>query len=249
MVATSSRAEKISVILPAFNEEKEIVATVMDVEKTLIENAFTDYEILVVDDGCLDATSLRVENAFRNDPRVKLIRYDRNRGKGYAVKRGFEQAAGDIITFIDADGELPAKQIPRYVNLLQRADCVIASRSHPQSVVDIPLGRRVFGKLFNALVQMLTGLRCGDTQCGLKALKKQVIQKVSPDLLVKGFAFDVELLTLANLYGFKIAEAPVKVHSRQALFSLRAVFRIFMELLGITYRLRVKKWYQKQIFK
>jgi hypothetical protein len=98
-------------------------------------------------------------------------------------------------------------------------------------------------------VQILTGLRCGDTQCGLKALRKQVIQKVSPGLLVKGFAFDVELLSLANLYGFKITEVPVEVHSHQALFSLRAAFGIFIELLGITYRLRVKRWYQKQIAK
>jgi glycosyltransferase involved in cell wall biosynthesis len=180
---------------------------------------------------------------------VKLIEYDRNRGKGYAVKVGFDQATGDLITILDADGELSAKQIPRYINMLQSADCVIASRSHPQSIVDIPLSRRVLGKFFNALVQLLTGLRCGDTQCGLKALKKQVIRRVRPASLVKGFAFDVELLSLANLYGFKIAEAPVEVHSRQALFSVRAVFRMFKELLGITYRLRIKKWYQKQLAK
>ncbi len=148
---------------------------------------------------------------------------------------------------MDADGELTAKNIPMYLKLLEQADCVIASKAHPQSVVDVPIPRRVMSSFFNAFVQILTGLRCRDTQCGMKAMKRSVMERVSRVLAVKEFAFDVELLTVANLCGFRIVEAPIEVHMKRGIFSFKAVARMFLDLLGIFYRLRIKRSYQRRL--
>ena len=148
---------------------------------------------------------------------------------------------------MDADGELTAKNIPMYLKLLEQADCVIASKAHPQSVVDVPIPRRVMSSFFNAFVQILTGLRCRDTQCGMKAIRRSVIDRIGGVLSVKEFAFDVELLTVANLYGYRVVEAPIEVHMTGRLFSVRAVARMFIDLLGIFYRLRITKSYKRRM--
>ena len=246
---SSSAQIDVSVIVPCYQEERNVVRTIRQIEDALKKERRDNYEIVVVEDGRVDNTASVVKKAFNGDPRIRLEGYDLNRGKGYAVRNGFYKTRGESIVFIDADGELPAKQIPTYLKLLKHADCVVASKAHPQSIVDVPIPRRIMSTFFNALVQLLTGLRCRDTQCGLKALRRKVVEKTSQVLAVKEFAFDVELLTVANLYGFRIVEAPIEVHMKTGLFNLRAIPRMFLDLLGISYRLRIKKSYQRGLRK
>jgi len=160
------------------------------------------------------------------------------------MKRGFMQATGDAIVFVDSDLEIDVKEISKYVAALQQGDIVIASKWHPKSNVKMPLIRRVLGHGFNLLVRVLTGVKLKDTQTGLKAIRKSAFKKIFPILSVKRYAFDVELLVLANLYGLKIREMPVNIRLGSA-FNPIDVWRMFLDLLGITYRLRVLRWYQR----
>jgi glycosyltransferase involved in cell wall biosynthesis len=177
---------------------------------------------------------------------VKVVSYSKNLGKGYAVKKGFMQAVGEVVIFVDSDLDINLKGISRYVEALRHGDIVIASKWHPQSVVEMPLVRRLLSRGFNLLVRLLTGARLRDTQAGLKAMKKSALEKVFPRLSVERYAFDVELLIVANLYGLKVVEMPVDLQV-QALFSLREMCRMFIDLLGIAYRLRVTHWYRKPL--
>jgi hypothetical protein len=129
---------------------------------------------------------------------------------------------------------------------LKDADVVVASKWHPQSKLDTPLTRRILSRGFNALVKLLVGLRLSDTQTGLKAVRREALAGVFPRLTVKRYAFDVEMLALANLLSLKVVELPITIQLR-SLFSFREVWRMFLDLLGITYRLRVTRWYQRAL--
>jgi hypothetical protein len=145
---------------------------------------------------------------------------------------------------MDSDADIDPIQVVHYVEALKNADIVIASKWHPQSSVDTPLIRRILSHGFNVLVKLLTGLRLSDTQTGLKAIRRSTFVNVFPRLTVKRYAFDVELLAVANLLGLKVAELPINIRLR-SLFSFGEVWRMFLDLLGITYRLRVLRWYQR----
>jgi len=132
------------------------------------------------------------------------------------------------------------------VEALRHGDIVIASKWHPESVVEMPLIRRILGCGFNVLVRLMTGVKLRDTQTGLKAIKKSVFKDIFPRLTVKRYAFDVELLAVANLYGLKIVERPVNMRMR-GLFNPKDAWGMFVDLLGITYRLRVLRWYQRSL--
>ena len=234
---------KLSLVLPAYNEGNSIEVS-LDALDRAVKDTKLRYEILVVDDGSTDSTRLNAARYAGRNGHVRVISYDRNVGKGYAIKTGFMQANGDAVVFVDSDLEIDLDAISRYVEALQRGDMVIASKWHPQSIVEMPLLRRILSHGFNVLVRLMTGAKLRDTQAGLKAMKKSAFQDVFPRLSVKRYAFDVELLTVANLYGLKVVEMPVTLQMR-ALFSFSEAWRMFLDLLGITYRLRVVRWYQR----
>jgi len=134
--------------------------------------------------------------------------------------------------------------ISRYIDALQHGDIVIASKWYPDSHVEVPLVRKIMSHSFNAIVRLLTGAPLRDTQSGLKAVKKSAFADIFPRLAVKRYAFDVELLAVAYLFGLKVVEMPVNL-KMSASFKLRDVCKMFVDLLGITYRLRVIHWYQR----
>jgi hypothetical protein len=156
------------------------------------------------------------------------------------------RSCGEAVVFVDSDLEIDVKLVGRYVEALRHSDIVVASKGHPESVVDIPLTRRILGSSFNVLVRLLTGVTLRDTQTGLKAIRRSALKEIVPRLAVKRYAFDVELLTVANLLGLRVAEMPVTVRMK-GLFKLRDVWWMFVDLLGITYRLRVLRWYQRAL--
>jgi glycosyltransferase involved in cell wall biosynthesis len=236
---------ELSFVLPAYNEGHSIEFA-LDWLDRVVKGSRLRYEIVVVDDGSIDSTRMKALKYASRNGHVRVVGYDKNLGKGYAIKKGFMQATGDAVVFVDSDLEIDLERISRYVEALRRGDIVVASKWHPESVVEMPLMRRILGRGFNVMVRLLTGVKLKDTQTGLKAIRRKAFEDVFPRLAVKRYAFDVELLTLANLCGLKVVEMPVNIRMR-ALFSFREVWRMFLDLLGITYRLRVLRWYQRTL--
>jgi glycosyltransferase involved in cell wall biosynthesis len=236
---------ELSFVLPAYNEGDSIEGALDKLDR-VVKDMRLRYEIVVVDDGSVDDTRAKAIKYANGNGHMRWVGYDRNMGKGYAIKQGFAEATGDAVVFLDSDLEIDLDRVSSYVEALRRGDIVIASKWHSESVVDIPLVRRILGHGFNVLVRLLTGVKLRDTQTGLKAIRRKAFEEVFPRLAVKRYAFDVELLAVANLYGLRVVEMPVNIRMR-ALFSLTEVWRMFLDVLGIAYRLRVLRWYQRVI--
>jgi glycosyltransferase involved in cell wall biosynthesis len=226
--------------MPAYNEAECIGKSIADAKKQF-EAVSKDYEIIIVDDGSDDGTRGIIEQL--EDKKFKIVGYDRNQGKGHAIKIGLYHATGQFAFLVDSDSEIHAKELASYVEALGSADFVIGSKRHPLSTVRTPTMRRFLSLGFNVLERLLTGVHATDTQAGLKAARSAALYQVLPLLSVKRYAFDAELLAVASLFDFKIKELPVNIELK-ATFSARQVFRMLIDLLGIAYRLRIKRWYQ-----
>jgi dolichol-phosphate mannosyltransferase len=235
----------ISFIVPAYNEALHIEDTLGAID-AVIQDKNMPYEIVVVDDGSIDKTYLKATRYANRNGHVKVLSYPKNMGKGYAVKKGFLNANGNIVFFTDGDMEIDFDNISDYVHALENGDIVIASKKHPNSHVDVPLSRKILSQCFNTLVHLLTGVPQKDTQSGLKAMKKTAFNNIFPRLAVKRYAFDVELLAVANLYGLKVVELPVNI-KLEAKFKPKEIWLMFLDLLGIAYRLRIIHWYKRSL--
>jgi glycosyltransferase involved in cell wall biosynthesis len=236
---------ELSIVVPAFNEEEFIEDTLEYIDNVVMHKNLA-YEIIVVDDGSEDKTFEKAKNYAGKNGHVRVIGYGKNVGKGHAVKIGFMQAIGNIVFFTDSDRDIDLEKISDYIEALKCGDIVIASKKHKASQVDVPISRRVLSECFNGLVRILTGVPLKDTQSGLKAMKKNAFVDIIPRLAVKRYAFDVELLAVANLFDLKVVELPVNI-KLDASFKPKEMWRMFIDLLGIAYRLRILHWYQRPI--
>lgn len=234
---------ELSFIIPAFNEEDSIESALFSLDE-LVKDNVAPYEIVVVDDGSKDKTFTKATKYANRNGHVKVITYPTNLGKGYAVKTGFMQATGEVVVFADSDMDIDFDVIPKYIKALKYADIVIASKWHPDSSVNLSTSRRILSHGFNVLTRLLTGAKLKDTQVGLKVMKKSVFQSIFKKLCVKRYAFDVELLALAKFYGLKVVEMPVQLKVNKS-FKLNELLKMFLDLLGIAYRLRLTRWYQR----
>ena len=232
---------ELSVVVPAFNEGNSIEDALINLDD-LFKCEKRSYEIVVVDDGSKDNTLLKASNYAGKNCHVKVLSYDENNGKGYAEKTGFMKSIGDVVVFADSDLEIEMGAVSKYIEALNQGDIVIASKWHSESHVEISMSRRILSHCFNVLVKILIGVNIRDTQVGLKAIKKSSFEKIIPKLIVKRFAFDVELLAVASLYGLKIVEMPVKL-KLNATLKLKEILKMLRDLLRITYRLRVLRIY------
>jgi glycosyltransferase involved in cell wall biosynthesis len=235
----------LSFVIPAYNEENSIELTLGTLDG-VVKDKRRSYEIVVVDDGSKDKTLPRAIKYANRNGHVKVISYTQNEGKGHAVRTGFMQTKGDVVVFADSDMDIDLGTVSKYVAALEHGDIVIASKWHPDSVVNMPLSRKILSHGFNVLVRLLTGAKLKDTQVGLKAMRKSAFTDIFPRLCVKRYAFDVELLAVANLYGLRIVQMPAQLRIREA-FCLKEVLKMFQDLLGIAYRLRVTHWYQRKL--
>jgi len=236
---------ELSFVIPAFNEEVFIEDTLGTLDY-LSKDKVLNYEVVVVDDGSQDKTYLKAYRYSQKNCHVKVISYSQNSGKGHAIKTGFMEAKGEIVIFIDSDLEIDLKTISRYVEALKNADIVIATKWHPESEVSMSLGRKLMSRTYNVLARLLIGFDLKDTQVGLKVMRKNSVNAIFSRLAVKRYAFDVELLAVSHLYGLKIVEMPVRL-DLDAPFKVKEAWRMFVDLLGIAYRLRVTRWYQKRV--
>ncbi len=235
--------EFMSFVLPAYNEEQIIESTLSKLNSNFSTKE-TPYEIVVIDDGSKDNTRNKALCYSTLNSQVKVLGYNKNEGKGYAITQGFKESKGDAIILFDSDSDIDPRQIQYFLDLLKKGDIVIGCKWHPKSVVKMPFMRRLLSHSFNFLTQLLTGLKVKDTQTGIKVLRRDAFADLFSQLCVKRYAFDVELLVLAKIYGLKIIEVPVNLTINHS-FSFKNIWHMFIDLLGITYRLRIKKWYQR----
>lgn len=232
---------KLSIVVPAYNETRRIVPT-LEAILAYVEAHHPDFELLVVDDGSRDGTAAMVSERFAANPRLRVLGYATNRGKGYAVRFGLSHAKGDLVIFSDADLSTPIDQMePMLAEIDRGADVVIGSRAHGGAEIleRQPFFREAGGKLFNVFVRLLVLPDLYDTQCGFKLFRRAVILPVLPALRIDGFAFDVELLALARAAGARIAEVPVVwTNSPSSRVRLSAALRAYFDLLQIRRRAR-----------
>lgn len=239
---------KISVIVPAYNEEKAIERTIVVLSGYLASN-FDGFEIVVVSDGSRDRT-FELARKHQSES-VKVFEYQPNRGKGHALRYGFSKSRGDLIVFYDTGIDFPPSQIGDFVQLLQKtdSDLVIGSKRHPRSKVNYPLVRRLVSFGAQSLVKILFNLSVTDTQVGLKVFRRKVLDEIMPRIVVRRFAFDIELLALAQHYGFEIIEAPVnldlKLSTALNFVGGNAIWKILIDTFAIFYRLKIMGFYDK----
>ena len=231
------RQEKIylSVIIPAYNEEKRIPDTLVKIEAFLKKQHFNS-EILVVDDGSTDKT-VQVSQAL-DMKRLRVIKNPRNMGKGAATRNGIMNAVGELMLFSDADLSTPIEEVCQLIQAIKDGDDVaIGSRALPESdiVIHQPWYREMMGRVFNIVVQVLVLKGIKDTQCGFKLFKAEVARTVFNEQKLSGFAFDVELLMLTRRHGWKIAEVPVKWYNSPAsrVSPFRDAMKMFTDLLKL----------------
>lgn len=236
--------------MPAYNEAPNIERNLVEVVETLTRLGY-DYEVIVVDDGSPDMTYLEAARVLTSHPgRVRVVHYDVNRGKGNALICGASFARGDLLVFLDADLDLHPSQLPVLFDIMKKsdADVVIGSKRHKGSSVNYPRIRRVYSACYYVLIRILFGLPVKDTQTGLKLFKREVVATVFPRVLIKRFAFDIEVLANAHHFGYKIVDAPVVLTFQRGTFGRIKpydVYKIFLDTLAIFYRMRILKYYDK----
>ncbi len=203
-----------SVVIPCFNEQARIGETLRVTLDYLAANAPTS-ELIVVNDGSTDATAAIVREVFsRTNIATRLLENFPNRGKGAAVRSGLLAAREPIGLFSDADLSTPLEETPKLIDPIANGEVDIAfgSRALDRSLIGIhqPWRREQGGRVFNLLVRVATGMPFWDTQCGFKAFRLDVCRPILEAARVNGFAFDVELLLLAQRAGLRIREIPVR---------------------------------------
>lgn len=206
-----------SVVVPAYNEAS-IIEESLQVIAGYLHQTGLSYELLVVDDGSTDGTRQLVEAFCQLDPNVRLIKMDRNQGKGAAVRRGVQEARGAVISFTDADLPYRVQNLGDVIALVQSGvtDIAIGARDLRSSEADpsYPWIRKFMGRSFSLIVQSLLVPRIPDTQCGLKAFAGTTAKLLFAESKINGFGFDFEILFLANKYGFRVERVPVTMSHR-----------------------------------
>lgn len=227
----------LSVVIPTYNEERRIEESLNKIARYMEGHNFR-YEIIIVDDGSYDKTVDIVKNFSTKNKSINLILNEKNRGKGYSVKKGILEANGGYILFSDADLSTPIEEIEKLLKYLQQGyDVAIGSRGVPDSDVRVhqPVYREFSGKIFNLIVRSTTLLEIRDTQCGFKCFKKDAAKAIFKRQRLDGFSFDVEILYIAKKLGYKIKEVPVVwINSDSSRVSLiKDSIQMFIDLLRI----------------
>ena len=197
---------KLSIVIPCYNEAQDIASNVEKVKSYLLDKKI-DHELILVNDGSKDNTKEAIESIEG----VKALSYEKNRGKGGAVKYGIENASGDYVLFMDADLSTDLSAIEKVVELAPNYDLIIGSRHAKDSVIKKkqPWTRVFIGWCCRVLVKMLFHTKLKDTQCGFKAMKTDVAKKIVAKQLVTNFAFDVEYIYIARLNNLSMYELGV----------------------------------------
>jgi len=235
----------VTVILCAYNEESFIDSAIEKVDGVMAETG-SNYEVIVVDDGSVDRTAQKTMTYMneKGNGHMKLISYEKNKGKGNALRMGVAEAKGDFIVMIDSDLDVDPRAIPRFIDALKTNDIAVGSKWHPCSHTSVPLKRKILSIGFNVISRLATGIKLKDTQTGLKAFRKEVLNRMAHKFVVERYAFDLELVGACNHAGYKIVDLPVDINVN-SMVSLMDVLRMTVDMFAIAYRLRAQKYYQR----
>ncbi len=232
--------KELSIIIPAYNEEARLGKTIDEI-LNYIKAENLDAEVIVVDDGSSDSTVEVAKKTFEKHSQIQTdaIRYEQNRGKGYAVKTGLKAAKGKIALFSDADLSTPIEELPKLIKPIQKGDfdITLGSRALDRSLIGErqPWRREQGGKVFNLFVRTLTGLPFWDTQCGFKAFNMEKFRPLLEVMQIEKFGFDVEFLYVAHHAGLRLKEIPVRWNNddRTKVNIFRDSLRMFNEVREI----------------
>ncbi len=252
----------VSIVVPAYKKEKTIKDDVKNIVVTMGQ-ILHDYEIIVVVDGILDKTHSILDKYIKSPEFKKIVTpnlvhidayaYEQNIGKGFAIRLGMQKSSGDPVIFIDSGLKINTSGIAMLLEHMAwyDADVVVGSKRHPVSKVEYSTLRRIYSFFYQMLVFVLFRLRVKDTQVGLKAFRREVIEKVIPRLVIKEYAFDIEFLAIANYLGFKkIYEAPVEINFKvgSSRFTAGVLFDSFVrkmlwDTIAVFYRMYILRYY------
>ncbi len=237
---------RLSVILPAFNLAGRIREN-LDTVESVLERTGLSFEIVPVDDGSTDGTADILRKWAASGGCRRPVILDRNGGKGNALKAGFRASEGELVLLIDGDLDILPDGLPEFLQTMERenADIVIGSKRHPRSQVQYPWHRRIASAVYFWLVRLFIGLPITDTQTGMKLFRRSVLGDALDRMLVKTYAFDLELLAIAYGRGARIAEAPVTIRFGERFGCLRpsTVWQMASDSLAVFYRLRLLNYY------
>jgi glycosyltransferase involved in cell wall biosynthesis len=241
----------VSVIVPVYNESEVLAANVQKISTYLSAN-FARHELIVVDDGSEDDSPEVIRQLIQRIPNLHPVCYRPNRGKGYAVRAGARFASGEWVAIVDADLEVPIEMLPDFFEVQKRtgAMIVIGSKRHGKSQVVYPKDRMLLSGGYNRLVRVLFKLHLTDTQLGFKLFHSSVLQDIVDPMLVKRYAFDLELLVAESMRGVKIVEAPVSLEFSRpgsGRLSLSTSTSVMLETAGIWYRRYITGYYSQRI--
>lgn len=251
--AASERAPRdvvpaLSVVVPCFRQE-DVIAENLRVILARIGELDVPFEVVLVSDGSPDGTERRALEV--DDTRVRVIAYERNMGKGYALRTGSLAARGEWVAWIDSDLDLDPGMLRGFLDAARERDLeiVVGSKRHPDSQVDYPGRRRVYSWLYQQLVRLLFDLDVRDTQVGMKLFRRDVLAEVLPVVVVKRYAFDLEILAVARRFGAtRIAEAPIRLDYRFTGTGVnwRAIAQALWDTAAVFHRLRILRYYDRR---
>ncbi|MBO4928057.1 MAG: glycosyltransferase family 2 protein [Clostridiales bacterium] len=227
--------------MPAYNEGSHIYENLLETDR-VISGFCRDFEIVCVNDGSSDNTESEIARAAAECDRIRMVSYTPNGGKGNAIKKGVEAAEGKRIAFLDSDLDLSPDHFEDFLKHMdaENADVVIGSKMHKESKLDYPAIRKFVSFGYYVMLRVLFRLRVHDTQTGVKLYRADLLKQIVPGVITKGFAYDIELLAVANELGAKIIERPIRlVFTRSAGFS-RIKFSDIWQVFKDTFRIKSK---------
>lgn len=246
MLLKTGETGGVSLIIPAFNEASQIGEMASESVRAM-DLVGRDYEIIFVDDGSTDDTFVEIQRAAQRHENTRCVRLPENRGKGNAIRRGFQASSKDLVCCIDADLDINPYQVGRLIEEMEKtgADVVVGSKRKPDSEVDYPGIRKLYSNVYYLLILLLFRLPVRDTQTGIKLFKREVLSAVLPRVVSMQYVMDLELLLVANFLGFRISETPVKVSFQREYgrIGYRDVRNIIVDTMSIFYRFYILGYY------
>lgn len=239
----------LSVVIPAYNEARRIAPTLLDIDSYLSKQDFT-YEILVINDGSTDNTQEVLEKLANGPIRnFRVDGYSENIGKGGAVAFGMLEAKGEVRLFMDCDNSTPISEIEKLLPYLKKGfRVIIGSRALPTSKIlnSQPFYKVLAGRIGNLITRILIVPKIKDTQCGFKLFTQKAVENIFPQLTINGAIFDVEILVLANFFGYRIKEVGIAwKNDLDSRFGLKSYLVSLFDTLKIRWNMWTKKYYKR----
>lgn len=236
-----SKPATLTVVIPAYNEEKRIVSTVKAL-RSYFDALPLAWDLVLADDGSSDRTAEAVREALGDSVRLTVLKHDANRGKGAAVRTGMLAAGGDYAIFMDADLSTPAEEFDKFLPLLEKGvPVVIGSRKTAGARVEKrqPFLRELFGLGFTRLSNLMLGTSYSDFTCGFKCFRRDASKEIFGRQLIDNWSYDAEILFLARRLGYAVTEVPVRW-----LDSANSKVRLLRDIVTSFYGLLKIAWFR-----